>query len=128
MRRLREPARRTVFLLGRRAGAFREGLMVGGESYIADGLRYLGLQLVPENAGFQAIDLERILALAPEVIVEAVRGPPERWKRDWAGVPVPAAAREQIFVLREEGFWRPGPAFLRAVRRLEERLRRERLP
>lgn len=96
-------------------GGFADELVraAGGQNALRDGTAY------------PTISLERVEALAPEVIVEARFSAHEDSTStpDWQRLPtIPAVRDGRVIVLRDERLIRPGPRVLEGVRVLASRL------
>ena len=130
-----KPPRRTLLILGRTRGSFRELLSVGPGGFlddllgIAGGVNVLGDTRQP----WPQINLETVLARKPDVIVElvgeamgdlALAGDVVERTKDWAKFnSLPAVAAGRVRVLTSDHSLIPGPRLVDTARALAELMR-----
>lgn len=105
-------------------------IVVAGPGGFADELVRAsgGRNVVREGTAYPTISLERVEALAPEVIVEARFSEHEDGASapDWQRLPtIPAVRDGRVIVLRDERLVRPGPRVVEGIRVLASRLHPE---
>jgi iron complex transport system substrate-binding protein len=75
-----------------------------------------GINAVSDGNGYPTLSIERVMALAPDVIVEAWMGAGERTASDWGRyTTIPAVAHGRVIAVEDERLLRPGPRLVEGV-------------
>lgn len=75
-----------------------------------------GVNVVSEGSGYPTLSIERVIALGPDVIIEAWMGAGARRESDWGRfTTIPAVANGRVIAVEDERLLRPGPRLVEGV-------------